>query len=390
MKTFTSLKLPAPGSVELSGRMKLAITILKVLVLLALFVIALIFPEQISSDEGTTTIGVYTLMFAAFATAWNIFSGYSGYISLGHAAFFGVGAYVLANMDQHWHIRSKDFVFLFVHIPADYMPFVFLPLVGLIVGLIAAPLGWVALHTRRHTFIVLTIAIFFVFQLLAENNIGNLTNGESSVEYVPLPRWRYPFYNYPFYYVMLALLVLALLVSWWIRHSKYGLGLLAIRDDEDRALGLGVKTGASKLSAFVISAIFVGMIGGAWGYFLNSVFPQSAFNPLNDIAVALMAFMGGLGTLSGPIIGALILEPTQQYFTVNYGASGYYLIIYGALFLVIILVLPEGIVPTLRKWWLRWRAARTDLSAAADDIDAVGQAPPVAVEQAERGEEVNL
>lgn len=389
MKTFKSLRLLAPGAESQSRPAKVTLRILKLVGLLALLIIALVFPQQISPDEATTTIAFYTLMFAAFVTAWNIFSGYSGYISLGHATFFGIGGYALAIIDQDWHLRSKDFSFLFLHFEADYKPFLLLPLAGLIAGLIAVPLGWIALHTRRHTFIVITIAIFFVFQLLAENNVGKLTNGAAGLEYVPLPQWRYPFYNYPFYYAMLAILVLALAVSWWVRHSKYGLGLLAIRDDEDRALGLGVKTGASKLAAFVISAFFIAMVGGVWGYFTNSVFPQSAFNPLNDIAVALMAFLGGLGTLAGPIIGALILEPTQQYFTVNYGASGYYLIIYGALFLAIMLLLPEGIVPTLRKWLGRWLASRADEAPAALVTSAPDQAAPLAVEQTETGEGVN-
>ena len=398
MKTVKSLRLPVFDLAGQSKRTKAAFTTLKIVGLLALLVIAVIFPSQIASDDATNSIAFYTLLFAAFATSWNIFSGYSGYISLGHAAFFGMGAYILANIDLHWHIRSKDFAFLFLNIPADYIPFVFLPLVGIIVGLIAAPLGWVALHTRRHTFIVITIAIFFVFQLLAENNIGNLTQGTKGVEYVPLPSWRYPYYNYPFYYAMLVILVLALAVSWWIRHSKYGLGLLAIRDDEDRALGLGVKTGPSKLVAFMISAFFVGMIGGVWGYFLNSVFPQSAFNPLNDISVALMGFMGGLGTLAGPIIGALILEPAQQYFQFIsppaalknlLNSGGFYLIIYGALFLAIMLLLPDGIVPTLRKGWERWLAMRAGGVTTSGASDQVEQAQPVVVEYIETEEEVN-
>ena len=398
MKIVKSLSLPGFGPVGQSKRTKSILTAIKIAGLLALLVIALLFPSQIASDDATNSIAFYTLMFAAFATSWNIFSGYTGYIALGHAAFFGIGAYALANFDVHWHIRNNDVAFLFLTIPADYMPFVFLPLVGLIVGVIAAPLGWVALHTRRHTFIVITIAIFFVFQLLAENNIGNLTQGTKGLEYVPLPAWRYPYYNYPFYYAMLVILVLALAVSWWIRHSKYGLGLLAIRDDEDRALGLGVRTGASKLVAFVISAFFVGMIGGVWGYFLNSVFPQSAFNPLNDISVALMGFMGGLGTLAGPIIGALILEPAQQYFQFIsppdalknlLNSGGFYLILYGALFLIIMLLLPDGIVPTLRKWLERWLAMRARNAIASDPGSIKGQAAPVAREKTETGEEVN-
>src|SRR5574340_1314397 len=164
----------------------------------------------------------------------------------------------------------------------------------------------------------------------------------------------------PFYYVGLLILLLALAVSWWIRNSKYGLGLLAIRDDEDRALGLGVQTGPSKLTAFVISAFFVGMLGAMYAYFVESIYPPFAFDALYDVAIALMCFMGGIGTLSGPIIGALILEPTQQYFTLLYGENGWYLVIYGALFLVIILLLPRGIVPTIRDRWARWRASRSN------------------------------
>jgi branched-chain amino acid transport system permease protein len=389
MKTFKSLQLSVPGTVDQAGQAKIAIKMLKIVGLLALLVVALVFPQQISPDAATTGIAVLTLMFAAWAVAWNIFSGYTGYIALGHAAFFGSGAYVLGVMCQRWDIGSRDISILFLHIPADYTPFLLVPLAGIVAGLVAIPLGWIALQTRRHTFIVITIAIFFVFQLLAENNILNLTNGNSGFEF-PRPTWVYPFYNFPFYYAMLAILLLALAVSWWVRHSKYGLGLLAIRDDEGRALGLGVNTGPSKLAAFVISALFVGMLGGVWGFFQYSISPQFAFDPLDDIAVALMGFMGGMGTLAGPIVGALILEPTQQYFTLYYGASGYYLIIYGAMFLVIILLLPEGIVPTLRKWWVRWLARRSRVKTVSLSGDTSNQAAPVVLEQAETGEEANL
>src|SRR5947199_8549262 len=110
--------------------------------------------------------------------------------------------------------------------------------------------------------------------------------------------------------------------SCWVRHSKFGLGLLAIRDDEVRAMGLGVRTGPSKLAAFVISALFVGMIGAIWAYFVESIYPATTFDPNFDVAIALMGFLGGLGTLAGPILGALILEPAQQYFIIQYGQNG--------------------------------------------------------------------
>ena len=312
--------------------------------LLVLPLVALIAFPLVVSNPAVTGIAVFALVFAVAATGWNIFSGYTGYIALGHAAYFGVGAYTITLMSQAWNV------------PGGYAPFALLPLAGLVAGIFAIPLGWIALRTRRHTFVVITVATFFILQLMAYNLKG-LTNGSTGLS-LPVPDWSGDFFNLPFYYVTLLMLLLALGVSWWVRNSKYGLGLLAIRDDEDRALGLGVKTGPFKLVAFVISAFFVGMAGAMYAYFIGSITPPFAFDALFDLALALMAFLGGLGTLAGPILGALVLESTQQYFTLQFGSSGYYLIIYGALFLAVILLLPEGIIPTLRKKWPEWRASR--------------------------------
>ena len=352
--------------------------IFKIAGLLILLAAAIAFP-LLFPNPAVTTVAVFTLMFAGAAVAWNIFSGYTGYIALGHAAFFGTGAYAMALMCQDWHI------------PAGYTPFYLLPLVGVVAAIVAIPLGIIALRTRRHTFIVITIAFFFIFQLLAYNLRG-LTNGSAGLS-LPIPTWSGAFYNEPFYYVTLAILLLALLISWWVRNSKYGLGLLAIRDDEDRALGLGVRTGPSKLTAFVISAFFVGMLGGMYAYFVEAIYPPFAFDALYDVVIALMCFMGGLGTLSGPIIGALILEPTQQYFTLLYGENGWYLVIYGVLFLVIILVLPRGIVPTISDWWARRRAARGNVEKPGGEpppAPGVQQDTQLVVERSEGVKEVNL
>src|SRR5207248_10606406 len=93
----------------------------------------------------------------------------------------------------------------------------------------------------------------------------------------------------------------------------------------------------------------VGMVGGVYAYFLGQIFPQFAFDPLFDLSIALMAFLGGLGTVFGPLLGALVLESLQQYFTVKYGASQAYLIIYGALFLIVVLLLPRGVIPSAEE-----------------------------------------
>ncbi|MBA2393902.1 MAG: branched-chain amino acid ABC transporter permease [Ktedonobacteraceae bacterium] len=332
--------------------------IFKTVGILLLLVIAIVFP-LVFSNPAVTTIAIFTLIFAAATTGWNIFSGYTGYVSLGHAAYFGVGGYAMAILCQDWKV------------PGGYMPFLLVPLAGLVAALFAIPLGWIALRVRRHTFVVITIAIFFILQLFSFNLRG-LTNGSTGLS-LPIPiDWSGDFFNFPFYYAALIVLVVAIAISWWVRNSKYGLGLLAIRDDEDRALGLGVSTGPSKLVAFVISALIVGMVGAIWAYFVESIYPPSGFDATFDLAVVLMAYLGGLGTISGPILGAFILEPAQQYFTLQYGATGYYLVVYGALFLVIMLLLPRGIIPTVSERWVKFQYGRQRSAQENMALEGVG------------------
>jgi branched-chain amino acid transport system permease protein len=361
------------------GRFALVRRYGKTVGLLALLAIAIAFP-LVFSNSFVTTLALFALLFAAAATGWNIFSGYTGYIALGHATYFGLGAYALAIICQDWNIHG------------DYTPFFFVPVAGLVVAVIAIPLGWISLRVRRHTFVVITIAVFFIFQLLAYN-LTQFTNGTIGLG-LPIPiDWTGDFYNIPFYYVTLAVLLVAIAISWWIRNSKFGLGLLAIRDDEDRALGLGVKTGPSKLTAFVISAFIVGMVGAIWAYNLESIYPNTAFDATFDVSIALMAFLGGLGTISGPILGALFIETTQLYFTSASGPNSYYLIIDGVLFLIVILLLPRGVIPTLSERWAKYQVNRqqrhqervgTPLEGAPDEQEGAG----VAVERKEEG--INL
>jgi len=340
--------------------------------LLALLVIAIGFP-LVFSNPAVTQIAVFTLVFMIAATGWNIFSGYTGYIALGHAAYFGIGAYALAIICQDWKIEG------------GFTPFLLMPLAGLVTAIFALPLGAIALRTRRHTFVVITVATFFILQLMAFNLRG-LTNGSGGLSY-PVPTWSGDIYNLPFYYVSLLLVLVALALSWWIRNSKYGLGLLAIRDDEDRALGLGVKTSVFKLSAFVISAFFVGMAGAMYGYLIGSIYPPFAFDALFDVAIALMVFMGGIGTLAGPILGTLILEPIKEYLALQFPENGWYLVIYGALFLIIIFFLPEGIVPSVRNYWLKRVTTRnttkTDAGTAAQ-LKALSDSDSMLAEQGKK------
>lgn len=287
-----------------------------------------VFPLVVKNPTYTA-IAVYTLLFMACATSWNMFSGYSGYIALGSSVFYGVGAYTMALASVHLHMAPGAAMFWLV------------PLGGLVAVLIAVPIGWIALRVRRHTFVVVTIAIFFIFQLGAIN--FSFTGGTAGLS-LPFIQWDASYYNVPFYYVALAIVIVATAVSAAVRRSRFGLQLLAIRDDEDRALGLGVKVGAVKLSGFALSAFAIGMAGAVYAMFQGQIYPQFVFDPTFDVSVALMSFFGGLGTLTGPLLGALVLESAQQYLTVTYSNGSLYLVVFGALFLIVITFMPRGII----------------------------------------------
>src|SRR5258708_23327382 len=157
---------------------------LKVIGLLLFLAISIAFPI-LFPNPAVTTIAVFTLIFAAAATGWNIFSGYTGYVALGHAAYFGLGAYALAIMCQRWNI------------PGGYIPFLLVPVAGLVAAIFAIPLGWIALRVRRHTFVGITIAMFFILQLLAYN-LTNLTNGSTGFNLPITPAMRGGFFHTPF------------------------------------------------------------------------------------------------------------------------------------------------------------------------------------------------
>ena len=308
-------------------------------VLVVLAAAAVGFPLMFSSPV-VTNYAVYALIFVAVVSAWNVFSGFSGYISLGHAVFFGSGAYTVGIAAKDWHITGTGV-------------FALLPLAAAVGAVIAVPFGLIALRVRRHTFIVITIAVFFIFQLMAFN-LSSLTGGTIGMSAPFLP-WTPTTFNDRFYYITLACAAAAVIMAVLIRRSRFGLQLRAIRDDEDRARGLGVRTMRVKLTAFVLSAAVTGLVGGVWFLYLTQVLPSSGFDPLFDLALVLMAFLGGLGTITGPIIGALIIEPGQLYLTIKY-TNGYISeILLGALFLLIVLFVPRGLVPTTGEWVRRLR-----------------------------------
>src|SRR5215470_2535912 len=304
-----------------------------------------------------TQVGVLVLMYVGAAVGWNIFSGFTGYISLGAAVFFGVGVYTVALLTKHLNLVGG-------------IVFALYPLAGLLAAVVAVPFGLIALRVRRHTFVVVTIAVFFIFQLMASNFSWT---GATTGIFPPFLNWDPATFDVPFYYTALAIAVGAAVLAWAIWGSRFGLQLRAIRDDEDRARGLGVRTMRVKLTAFVISGFITGVLGGLYFYFQSEALPQYAFNPFFDLTIALMAFLGGFGTLAGPIFGALLLEPylgwAQQQVTNTYAAQ----IVLGALFLIVIIFLPRGILPTVSEKLTALRARRQRRAAEG----AAGGLPPV-------------
>jgi branched-chain amino acid transport system permease protein len=338
------------------------------LVLLA--VVAVLFP-QVFTNPSVTNYGVLAMIYVTSATAWNIFSGNTGYISLGQAVFYGSGAYAMGIAARDWHIEGT-------------MVFALLPLSAAVGALIAVPFGLIALRVRRHTFIVITIAVFFIFQLMAFNFW--FTGGSSGLD-SPFLSWPAASYNTPFYYIALAAAAGSVAIAWLVRRSRFGLQLRAIRDDEDRARGLGVKAMPVKLSAFALSGALTGLIGAVWFYYLNQVAPQTGFNPLFDLTLVLMAFLGGYGSISGPVLGALIIEPLTLWLNTQPAFSGSVSeILLGAVFLLVVLFMPRGIIPTggelITKVRMRGRPAvipvtATGPAASAPPVPPVSSGPSV-------------
>jgi branched-chain amino acid transport system permease protein len=304
------------------------------------FVVLALLPT-VTPAHWVLNILVFTLMYAVMSSAWNLVGGFAGYPSLGHAAFFGIGAY---SMNLWFENRTLH---------SGYEPFLFLPVIGVFAGLIGLGVAAVAMRTRADVFAIVTITLLFVTQTLAFNLRG-LTHGAQGIS-MAVPPFPATTFELPFYFVLLFLLALAMGLSYGTMRSKLGLSLAAIRADEDKARGIGVRVLGVKLLAFSVSVGLTAMVGGVWAYYEGYIYPQFAVDPLVTIAIVLMTFLGGRATLWGPVIGALLLETTQQTLAYTLGGSQFYLIAYAMVFLLVMLLMPQGIVPSIQDLLRRRR-----------------------------------
>ncbi len=288
---------------------------------------------------------LFTFMYAAMSVGWDIMGGYAGYVSLGTVGFFGIGSYVAGLLVVHYGIPV----------------FVSAPFIGLLTAVIGAGLGWISLRARGTSFVIVTLTFTYVVQLLALN-LRDVTGGSAGL-YLPLLDLPAEFVILPFYYSMLALLVVAILVSLAIRRSKFGLGLIAIREEEGKADGSGVNTSLYKILAFAISVSFAGVAGALHAQYLNYMDPDLAFELIITLSVIIMSLVGGRGTVWGPVLGAFILQPLSVYLiylTPSQIAGQVHLVALGVVLVLVVMFLPEGIIPT----WNAWRAGRGRASPA--------------------------
>lgn len=285
-------------------------------------------------------LGFNVMLYAMMATSWNIMGGYTGYKSLGHSAFYGLGAYLVA-------IAANQL---------GWNPLLSAPLLAFVVALVAILLGWIMLRTSGSAFVIATIAMLLIFRLTALN-LREITKGAPGLSQ-PLPPWTPEFSRMPFYYYMLLWLIISIFVSWYISRSRFGLGLVAIRDDEGKAEMVGVNTTLYKILAFGVSAYFVALGGGVWSYFTSHISPVFAFDIIVGVDMILMTMLGGLGTLWGPVLGAFILIPSSDLILFSFGSNTIYLAIIGALMITVIIFLPKGIIPTIQQRIQDHRAPR--------------------------------
>jgi ABC-type branched-subunit amino acid transport system ATPase component/ABC-type branched-subunit amino acid transport system permease subunit len=330
-------------------------------VIVAAALLLALFPV-LSDDLYYQNMFILSMVFAIGAVGLNIITGYAGYISLGQGAFVGLGAYTVG-------ICVGDI---------GGSPWVWVPVAGVLAGAVAALLGVVAMRARGHSFVILTIAFLFLVQLLA-TNWDALTNGTGGIT-LPIPTWSAEYQYWPFYYVLMGLLALSLLASWWIRRNKFGMGLIAIREDEDKAATVGVSTPTYKILAFVASAVFVGMAGGVYGYYISFIDPLGMFNILLSVQIILSLLLGGRATLWGPVLGAFIIEWLNETSNNEFGGGNARLLIFGGLLALVVLFLPQGIIPTVGRWIERWRT-RGEAGLAGDRLSGLDlparTAPPL-------------
>lgn len=281
-------------------------------------------------------------LFAALGLAWDLVGGYAGQLSLGHAAFFGLGAYGLALLTRK-------------HVPLWIAVF----LAAVIATAFAAVIGRIMFRLRGPYFTLSTIAAAEVLRLLATNL--DITEGAIGVATPALFTGRY-FWRW-FYLSAVVLATLTFLVNAWVSQSRFGYYLMAIREDEDTASAVGIDTASYKNRSLLISAFVTALGGTLYASAFQFIIPDNVLTIDISLQMAIITMLGGAGTLLGPIVGAILLLSASEIFKNQFKES--HLLIYGILIVVVVLFLPEGIMGGIKQLINRMRPQKKAATAGA-------------------------
>jgi branched-chain amino acid transport system permease protein len=306
--------LPALRWAQLAGCLLLAIA-------------AALVPQVVTRDD-TLNLLFRVCLFITLAQSWNILAGFTGQTSLGHAAFFGIGALI-----TRWLWLGG-------------MPF---PVAFLLGGLAAAAfamiIGAPTFRLRGAYFAIGTLGVAEVLRIVVGQRFPLITSlpGPEIVNYSLATR----------YYLALGVALAVTLTAAALRFSSLGLGLEAVREDEDAARATGVNVLAHKLLALGVSSFFAGLAGGVFAFQQVSYYPSAPFGPSWTFDALLITYVGGLGTIIGPVIGALFFILVQEQLALTLEAG--HQIIFGVLFIIVVLVFPGGLIEAWSRLMRRWR-----------------------------------
>ena len=287
---------------------------------------ALVLP-LVGSDYAVS-FSIQLLIFLVLAYSWNLIGGYAGYTHFGQVSFFGVGAYVGSLLIFHWGV-------------AWYWAALVAGLAGAIV---AIPLGGAMLRLKGPFF---AIGMFGLARVLEAFALGfdSITQGGTGIYLKPLSDLR------PLYYAVVAVAAIMVMVTWRLDNSRLGLKLLAIREDEDAAEALGIPTTRLKICTFVASAIAPAAMGSLYAVYLGFMDPPTAFAPNIELTTIAMVLLGGMGTVLGPLVGAVALSVVNEVLWANYPQI--YLASVGFIVLLAVLFTPRGLVNLgIKGGWL--------------------------------------
>lgn len=283
-------------------------------------------------DVYTQNLLIITILFAGLSQAWNILGGYCGQISLGHALYFGIGAYV------------STLLFVQAGVPPTLGMFA----AGLVAGLCALLVGWPCFRLSGHYYAIATVVVGEIGYLLFLNweLVGAATGVFVPFKGESLVNLQFRTSKLPFHFVALAFAAATWAVAWAIEGSRWGFSWRAMRDDVVAARSLAVRVFPSKMAAAAISGFFTGVGGAIYAQYVGYIDPDSVLAGHLSILIALPAVLGGVGTLWGPLLGAAVLIPVSELSRsyLGGGGQGVDLMIYGGLIVAVSLARPAGLV----------------------------------------------